>query len=139
MPIKTFLGQESDNELINLIPFLIWLSKKPDVRPVCDLYTEYSLTHALSKKVTTIDKTVASTHADLEGDTSDEPLTDRRRDQPEMYYAKSEEQQHNRNTRKMECVFFKESKTPTTPRTKNKVFMRPELLKTIRSSKLVSS
>ena len=108
------------------------------MRPVCDLYTEYTSTHSLSKKVTALETTAAFTHADLEGETSDEPLTDRRRDQPEMYYAKSEEQQHNRNTRRMECVFFKESKTPTTPRTKNKVFMRPELLKTIRSSKLIN-
>ena len=128
LSITSFVGQQNDNELINLIPFLIWLSKKPDVRPVCDLYTEYSM--SMTKKMGTEGTNTAFTYADLENDVDEFILTERRLDQPEVYYARAEEQQHNSNTRKMECVFLQE---PTTPVSENKVSMTPELLKSIRN------
>lgn len=126
LPIKTFLGQQNDCELINLIPFLIWLSKKPDIRPVCDLFNEYSTT--FTKKISR-ESTRAFSQA--VSDIEDELITDRRTDQPEMYYPKTGEG-HNLNVRKMECVLIKE---PTTPKAKNKISLTPKLRESIRKIK----
>lgn len=121
-PIKTFLGQQNDCELNNLIPFLIWLSNKPDVRPVCDLYNEY-------RKIQT-NNTAVETLSQEDSDKTDDLTTDRRRDQPSFYHEKIDH--HSTDTRKQDCVFSQE---PTTPRTTNSISFSPQVRKSIRNLK----
>ncbi|CAD8143000.1 unnamed protein product [Paramecium octaurelia] len=48
--IKDFIQDKNDKELDMLLPFLIWLSQQPDVRPVSKLYQQFMLNNQHSRK-----------------------------------------------------------------------------------------